>query len=60
MTRITWRRAHPVRRPERPPPFVPVHLELGRAYLLEKERRAREEHELAEELERELSDEDAR
>lgn len=54
--RTTWRRAHPVRRPERPPPFVPVHLELGRAYLIEMERRASEEHELAEELERSLAE----
>ncbi|TIM14500.1 MAG: hypothetical protein E5Y67_12540 [Mesorhizobium sp.] len=59
MTRITWRRAHPVRRPERPQAFVSVHAELGRAYLIELERRTSEEHELAEELERKLSDEDA-
>lgn len=31
--------------------------ELGRAYLLEMERRASEEHVLAEELERELAEE---
>ncbi|PAP94030.1 hypothetical protein CIT31_16825 [Mesorhizobium wenxiniae] len=58
MTRMTWRRAHPVRRPERPQAFVSVHAELGRAYLLEMERRAREEHELAAELERELAEDD--
>lgn len=59
MTRLRPVSAYWRKIPERPDAFAHVHLELGRAYLLEKERRASEEHDLAEELERKLSDEDA-
>lgn len=57
MTRLRPVSAYWRKIPERPDAFAQVHLELGRAYLLEMERRASEEHVLAEELERELAEE---
>jgi hypothetical protein len=44
-----WRRAHPVRLPDRPDAFVQIHLELGRAYRLDLCR-----HELERDIEQEL------
>ena len=56
MTRLRPVSAYWRKIPDRPDAFARVHVELGRAYLLEMERRASEEHELAQELERELAE----
>lgn len=50
-TRTYWRRAHPVKLPERPAAFIAVHAELQDAYQID---RLRER--LEEEMERDLEE----
>lgn len=51
MTRTYWRKAHPVKLPERPAAFIAVHSELLDAYQIDR-LRERIEAELERDLER--------
>lgn len=56
MTRIIWRRSHPVKLPARPAAFVAVHTELFEAYRWDQIQAELRER-ISEEVERDLREE---